>query len=443
VSSSSAFSVDTQGGVSSDASGTAKQIKIGDYILLGKYNDEPIVWRCVDIDENGPLMLSDKKICNKMFGMDNFWETSYLRKWLNSTASQGEVQWMSELYARYPKRPRESYDEEKGFLNVDNFSQSEKKVMKTVSQWTMLPSAHLDLATNKKTGAYNAVKEDVKLYSQYYEYYTYYEIPELPDVYSGAAYQVSDTVFLLDEMQLYNMYMNLKSVETKSEYITVSDMSGKSEEVWTPIYWLRTPSSTNNGFDISHDVTCVFNNRYYSVTSLGINGGAGTGVRPAFYLDTDNSVILSGKGKSEEPYIIDSNYFGEVVSTDITAQIGDNPIPSYNIDGDTAISVEDLSGYGFDVKYDNATRTLNVNRSEEKAIAPIDSADVRFLKNGSPGSKLFDICRSDIKVYLDGEMVDSFNIDGRTFITIDDLGKYGTVVWDGNGRMISVNYRGK
>jgi hypothetical protein len=35
-------------------------INIGDYVQMGKYYDEPILWRCVDIDENGPLMLADK-----------------------------------------------------------------------------------------------------------------------------------------------------------------------------------------------------------------------------------------------------------------------------------------------------------------------------------------------------------------------------------------------
>jgi putative cell wall-binding protein len=36
-------------------------INIGDYVQMGKYYDEPILWRCVDIDENGPLMLADKQ----------------------------------------------------------------------------------------------------------------------------------------------------------------------------------------------------------------------------------------------------------------------------------------------------------------------------------------------------------------------------------------------
>ena len=32
----------------------------GEYYQFGKYNDTPIIWRCVGEDENGILMVSDK-----------------------------------------------------------------------------------------------------------------------------------------------------------------------------------------------------------------------------------------------------------------------------------------------------------------------------------------------------------------------------------------------
>ena len=44
-------------------------INIGDYLVMGSYYDEPILWRCVDIDENGPLMLSDKANKLKAFNI--------------------------------------------------------------------------------------------------------------------------------------------------------------------------------------------------------------------------------------------------------------------------------------------------------------------------------------------------------------------------------------
>ena len=35
-------------------------IKVGDYVKMGAYNNASILWRCVSIDNNGPLMLADK-----------------------------------------------------------------------------------------------------------------------------------------------------------------------------------------------------------------------------------------------------------------------------------------------------------------------------------------------------------------------------------------------
>lgn len=51
-------------------------INIGDCIVLGTYYNEPIIWRCADIDENGPLMLSEKILCLKAFdakGEDDYY----------------------------------------------------------------------------------------------------------------------------------------------------------------------------------------------------------------------------------------------------------------------------------------------------------------------------------------------------------------------------------
>lgn len=48
------------------AEGTKPNIKIGDYIKLGTYENEPILWRCVDIDDNGPLRIRCWEVCHMM-----------------------------------------------------------------------------------------------------------------------------------------------------------------------------------------------------------------------------------------------------------------------------------------------------------------------------------------------------------------------------------------
>ena len=135
------------------------EITSGTYYQLGKYNGNPILWRSVvSDDENGILMVSDKILCYKIFdpadvdgiaGMPsgtNHWEKTAMRIWLNSNATSGEVEWIDGHIPsanRVFKRPRYNkgdypYADEKGFLNSDNFIDSEKSVMKTISHWQAL-----------------------------------------------------------------------------------------------------------------------------------------------------------------------------------------------------------------------------------------------------------------------------------------------------------------
>ena len=79
-------------------------IKVGDYVKMGTYNNASILWRCVSIDNNGPLMLADKivdtlaydaktndnsnsKSHSRSYKRDdygsNYWKDSNMRSWLN------------------------------------------------------------------------------------------------------------------------------------------------------------------------------------------------------------------------------------------------------------------------------------------------------------------------------------------------------------------------
>ena len=89
-------------------------IKIGEYIRLGTYENESVLWRCADIDDNGHLMLSDRVICDYLpydaqtndnsatcshrrngyrskYG-SNHWRDSNMRLWLNS--AEQTVTWL-------------------------------------------------------------------------------------------------------------------------------------------------------------------------------------------------------------------------------------------------------------------------------------------------------------------------------------------------------------
>ena len=268
-----------------------ENIQIGEHIQLGKYNNEPIIWQYVADDENGKLILSDKILCVKTFGKDNFWQDSFIRKWLNSTAKEGEVDWLTYFEEDYVEI--DSYRYEKGFLNKDNFSAGERNIMKTVTQWTMLPENHLDLSVNGNTERFNPVmRESMTGNPADITVPVCYDVRELPNVYFGAAHQITDTIFLLDEMQLYHLWENFGVISP-------------SNNNYTP-YALRSPSSIFMNIGTNRHVGAVTRNYYTCEVIIGI------GIRPAFYLNEENAVILSGSGTEEDPYVLDGKENGDI-----------------------------------------------------------------------------------------------------------------------------------
>lgn len=122
-----------------------KLLQIGDYIEFGTYNEEPILWRIINFDEEGfPLLFSEYIITYKSFdGREleskkkesdlrymhgsNRWYNSNLREWLNSND-------LSVNYTTYPPVKKalryefNPYDKEPGFFT--NFTDLERSVIK-------------------------------------------------------------------------------------------------------------------------------------------------------------------------------------------------------------------------------------------------------------------------------------------------------------------------
>ena len=185
-------------------------IKIGDYLQLGVYLGEPIIWRCVDIDENGPLMLSNDILCWRPFDAkgvsgsherdlpgeslrqrdgSNFYPDSQIRSWLNSSASPGNVEW---LCGTVPNGHcvHESYNvkyekDEGGFMR--SFSATAKQYIKKTKQRYVLPQADEELHT---MGAQRyRYRYDVSWESNWDEFFYTYD--------NAYAMEVEDRLFLL------------------------------------------------------------------------------------------------------------------------------------------------------------------------------------------------------------------------------------------------------
>ncbi len=129
--------------------------------------------------------------------------------------------------------------------------------------------------------------------------------------------------------------------------------------------------------------------------------------------------------------------------TDIVTYINDTPIESFNINWETAVIVEDLVNYGFNVAWDPGARTLKVTRSAGKPFAASYKPAASGHKNGDYAG---DVLYTDIVTYFDGKKVESFNINGRTIVYVNDIADFyaqpGTYRYDNAKRTLSLSLGG-
>ena len=328
-------------------------IKVGDYVKMGAYNNASILWRCVSIDNNGPLMLADKivdtlaydaktndnsnsKSHSRSYKRDdygsNYWKDSNMRSWLNSTAEAGKVDW---LCGNPPKDGYVSgvgaYNEKAGFLNA--FSKSEIAAMKTVTQRSLVSHPEynkgiVDGDANSDLLYYTDISEAVANYdSSYFE-------------------TTTEKVFLLDVKQANAVWKNLKG------YYVAYNNDGMA---WP--YWLRTPVT-----DCNHDM------RY--ISSSGQVGRyapwySDLGVRPAFYLDSEYFVTTSGSGSQSSPYIGSAPNKQEDDYT--ISEPSEDANADWNVSTEQSIQLTLGPWYSNDGKYSNPTipvYTIQKTRSD-------------------------------------------------------------------------------
>ena len=335
-------------------------IKVGDYVKMGTYNNASILWRCVSIDDNGPLMLADRiidtlaydaktndnsnsKSHSRSYKRDdygsNYWKDSNMRSWLNSTAAAGKVDW---LCGNPPKDGYVSgvgaYNEKAGFLNA--FSKSEIAAMKTVTQRSLVSHPEynkgiVDGDANSDLLYYTDISEAVANYdSSYFE-------------------TTTEKVFLLDVRQANAVWKNLKG------YYVAYNNDGMA---WP--YWLRTPVT-----DCNHDM------RY--ISSSGQVGRyapwySDLGVRPAFYLDSEYFVTTSGSGSQSNPYIGSAPNKQEADYT--ISDPAEEANPDWNVSTEQSIQLTLGPWYSGDGKYANPTipvYTIQKTRSDTENMVVV------------------------------------------------------------------------
>ncbi len=282
---------------------SAASIKIGDYVVMGKYNGEEIVWRCVDIDENGPLMLSDKILCFKaydfagdntdgshgfdsqteyyrsMFGSDR-WDDSNIRAWLNSSDESVDYTCGNAPTSDSSWFGMNEYAEETGFLSDNNFTAAENGFIKSVYLKAILNDSEISEA--------NAGSEYL---SDNFENYS--------DAYGMRLY---DKFFLLSAEHISRISANFSGSDNVIiAYPTakaVENSEFKGDEISTTLgakYWLSTPHNQNLGDGVR--VVCEDGS-----VKVCFAASVNVGIRPAFYLNFDVCAVNSGEGTKTSPY---------------------------------------------------------------------------------------------------------------------------------------------
>ncbi len=370
-------------------------ISIGTYIQLGKYDNEPIIWKCADIDdENGILMLSDKILCYKSYDvgsddpslysiygtrLDNsprdeygygFWEESNIRTWLNSKETGGNILWPSgfaPVKAAGKNGSELGYHDEDGFISSQNFSDSEIGVLKSVSQWQILSNLNKELATN----GVNHVFQTNEFY--YSDGRTggrsafYSDVEHLSHI-EGAMYRLSDTIFLLDVRQIYKLWTNFGTVAAYPTEIAAEEINnydgGFGEELKYR-YCLRTQSGS--------DITFVYGDVGYS----SFMPAYAYGIRPAFYLNESNYQILSGSGTEADPYIVDGKFEQESVAVFCQGEqlkFDQEPIEE---NGRLLVPVRAIfESLGAEVTYDEGDGVITATNDERTVVMQIDNTEM-------------------------------------------------------------------
>ena len=325
-------------------------IKIGEYLQMGTYYGKPILWRCVDIDENGPLMLSDKVICLKAFDAcgtnisgshcrgtyyrgtqgfyrqqigSNYWADSNIRDWLNSEDAAGDIVWNcgNPPDEEHVSDGYNEYDNEAGFLS--NFTENEISVIKTVTQKALLDGyEYSDFA--------NIINPDYHIYAL--------KIDEImKNYYTAFSEKVTDKVFLLDIKQLSALYSNKNILGDKyyMSYPTVEAVSNSeyqsdnltASRYW--VYWLRSPGAKGNSMDVRRVEPSGDVGSWDANLSI-------CGIRPAFYLD-NRCTFKTGDGTSVSPYEVPHIKTDSLLSfeaqteTSVTIKVEKSDIPENSV----------------------------------------------------------------------------------------------------------------
>lgn len=283
---------------------------IGSYIQFGNYNSAPILWRIIDYSpERGYQLFSEYIICAKSYdskgpihkGNDqrensgsNYWNSSNIRQWLNS--SENKIIWTNNP----PDSNNTSYnpyDVESGFLSEKNFNITEKNMLMTVSNKTLINQVDIN-------------KPHIGSENQFWKYEDSKYILTNP---KSAYYTESlDKVYLISYNEL-NTHIISRGWDFKAIATTEAEKYGTYGRYNTPFsspwyYYLRDGFEhvfENDTYDnpqvSSSSVLIVSQDSLIKVQSTHMGE---IGIKPCLNISYENFKNFHGKGTKNEPFTL-------------------------------------------------------------------------------------------------------------------------------------------
>ncbi len=128
--------------------------------------------------------------------------------------------------------------------------------------------------------------------------------------------------------------------------------------------------------------------------------------------------------------------YGSIYHTDIRTFVGGTELPTFLYRGSTPKALiigEDLVSCGFDVSYEESTKTVRAKFNENMTPEPID---LESYKN-KDGEKAFSVSDGKVNFVIDDgaaehKLTDVYNIGGYVCVSVDELGAIYSYTWNGD-----------
>lgn len=112
---------------------------------------------------------------------------------------------------------------------------------------------------------------------------------------------------------------------------------------------------------------------------------------------------------------------GYIYKSDIRTYIDGMEITSYNIGGKTVVKAIDLRPYGFDVIWNEESRTVNITGTEIPSIPPAKTIYNFEGMYDSSGDIMGEIKTTDINVYFYDHKLTAYNTGGNMMVCVEEM----------------------